>query len=186
MNREETILLLQTVGGKIAKEFGFDNCIIGEDRQKGFWGERLTEYLEKENGECTKEIRWCSPDNPKNYVEFRFRFANPVLAIHTFERGDEGEHLASLEFSETIADWTHYDKERELPKWKQEEGKTTGHYVDYVKTGDFKNTETMLWGSKGMQYLELIQDRIEKEKQILLKNSEKEESLDDYELDERE
>ena len=46
MDRKETIKTLQNIGAKLAEEYGYYNVIIGEDRQKGFWGEKFTEYLE--------------------------------------------------------------------------------------------------------------------------------------------
>lgn len=80
MTRDDVINELQQLCSELAKEFGFNEMVVGEDRQKGIWGEKLTEWLEAKYGSCTKEIRWFSNDQ-KSYVEFWFRFASPVLSI---------------------------------------------------------------------------------------------------------
>ena len=130
MNRADTIEMLQIVAGKLAEKYGYAEA-------EG--GEHLTEYLEKQYGECTKEIKWRDPENSSNYVEFRFRFADPVICISTFEKGAARESLASMEFSDSVADWTHYDELRP-PKYQFERDKypdRKSHYVDWVHTGDF-------------------------------------------------
>ena len=138
MNREETILVLQKAAEHLARERGYADIEIGEDRQKGIWGEKLTKHLEEKFGSCTQEIKWLDPENRNNYVEFRFRFANPVISINTFDHGDKKQNMASIEYSDHFADWSHYDEDRILPTWKGGDGKKTGHFVDYVHTGDFE------------------------------------------------
>lgn len=172
MNREETIQILQKAAEELARKHGYTNLQIGEDRQKGIWGERLTEYLEKTYGECTKEIKWCDPDNSNNYVEFRFRFSDPVISMGTFDRGDQRQNMASLEYSDHFADWTHYDEERELPSYRQTEDKKTGHFVDYVHTGEFICSERQIWGDKGHDYEREIEGVIEKVKEKHSKDNE--------------
>lgn len=157
MNREETIEMLQEVGNALAKKYGYEDITIGEDRQKGFWGESMTEMLEQKYGECSKEVKWCDPANKDNYIQFRFRFANPVICRHTFSRGDEHESMASMEFSDAVADWTHYDELRPRSKSRPD---TLSHHVDWVNTGDFKCTDMQIWGDKGMDFFKELEEAI--------------------------
>ena len=152
MNREETILVLQKAAEHLARERGYTDIEIGEDRQKGIWGENLTKYLEEKFGSCTQEIKWRDPENRNNHVEFRFRFADPVISINTFDRGDKKQNMASIEYSDHYADWSHYDEDRILPTWRGGDGEKTGHFVDYVHTGDFEASERLIWGDKGHAY----------------------------------
>ena len=39
MNRQETIKTLQQIAADIAQEMGYTEMRVGEDRQKGIWGE---------------------------------------------------------------------------------------------------------------------------------------------------
>lgn len=161
MNRDETIKVLQKAGENLARSLGFTDIVIGEDRQKGIWGENLTKYLEEKYGSCTQEIKWQDSENRNNYVEFRFRFSDPVISINTFDRGDKKQNMASIEYSDHYADWSHYDEERVLPTWKGGDGKETGHFVDYVHTGDFEASERQIWGDKGHDYERKIENEIE-------------------------
>lgn len=79
--RSQVIKDLQTYASQLAEHYGFTEMEIGEDRQKGVWGEGFTSFLEKKYGECTKEVRWMDKNDPGNYVEFRFRFQNPCVCI---------------------------------------------------------------------------------------------------------
>ena len=47
MNRQETIKTLQQIAAEIAQEMGYTEMRVGEDRQKGVWGEGFTRYLEE-------------------------------------------------------------------------------------------------------------------------------------------
>lgn len=161
MNREETIKMLQVVGSRLAEKYGYSETIIGEDRQKGLWGEKLTKHLEEKFGSCTQEIKWRDPENQDNYVEFRFRFADPVISINTFDRGDKKQNMASIEYSDHFADWSHYDEDRILPTWRGGDGEKTGHFVDYIHTGDFEASERQIWGEKGNDYDREITEMIE-------------------------
>lgn len=167
MNREETIYVLQRTCEALARQRGYTDIEIGEDRQKGIWGENMTKYLEETYGSCTKEFRYQDPENSSNYVEFRFRFADPVIALHTFERGDDKEQLANIEYSDSHADWTHYDEDRILPTWKGGDGEKTGHFIDYVHTGEFRPTEYQLWGDKGYSYQQEILNAIQRTRDIM-------------------
>ena len=160
MTREETIQVLQKAAEHLAREHGYTDIEIGEDRQKGIWGENFTKYLEEKFGSCTQEIKWRDPENRNNYVEFRFRFSDPVISINTFDRGDKKQNMASIEYSDHFADWSHYDEDRILPTWKGGDGEKTGHFVDYVHTGDFEASERQIWGDKGHEYEREIEDMI--------------------------
>ena len=86
MNRQETIKTLQQIAADIAQEMGYTEMRVGEDRQKGIWGESFTRYLEETYGECTKEIKWFKPDAPEDLafgdnIEFSFRFSDPQVCI---------------------------------------------------------------------------------------------------------
>lgn len=99
MNREQAIKTLKSICSKMAEKYGYTEMVIGEDRQKGIWGTEFTKFLEmSEGGDCSTEIKWMKPGGEYGYVEFRFRFANPVIAIK-FRDSDQKETLASLEFT---------------------------------------------------------------------------------------
>lgn len=98
MNREQAIKVLKTICSKMAEKYGYTEMVIGQDRRKGIWGEKFTEFLEESiGGDCSTEIRWTKPGDEYSYVEFRFRFDNPVIAIK-FRDEDQIETLANLEF----------------------------------------------------------------------------------------
>lgn len=52
MNRQETIKTLQQIAADIAQEMGYTEMRVGEDRQKGIWGESFTRYLEETYRYC--------------------------------------------------------------------------------------------------------------------------------------
>lgn len=97
MNREEAIKTLKGIAAAVAEKYGYTEMCIGQDRQKGIWGEEFTKFLEESvGGDCSSEINWRKPGNEDDYVEFRFRFSNPCIAIRF--RENDRETLASLEF----------------------------------------------------------------------------------------
>lgn len=97
IGRENCIKKMQKIGAEVAKELGYTEMQVGEDRQKGLWGENLTAYLEKKYGECTENIRWYAPEKPEDYVEFDFRFSDPRITIR--KDGTTGA-LATIEASD--------------------------------------------------------------------------------------
>lgn len=113
MNRQDTIKTLQQIAAEIAQEMGYTEMKIGEDRQKGIWGESFTRYLEETYGECTKAIRWFKPDAPKDLafgdnIEFSFRFSDPQVCID--HRKTDGS-LANVEFSDWNSEiYNEYEK----------------------------------------------------------------------------
>jgi len=82
--RDELIKLMQLIANELASEFEFDEVNIGEDRQKGIWGEEFTYYLERTYGECTKDVTYKSSDK-LGRVNFRFRFVTPCISIKTYD-----------------------------------------------------------------------------------------------------
>ena len=129
MDRNDVIRTLQKIGAVLAEEHGFDNVDIGEDRQKGIWGEALTKKLEKECGPCTKEITWYGADRKEQHVQFRFRFANPRLCIRM-----PGEVLAELE----IGDYNYEEKKHD---------------------GNFHIAEGVFWKDDGAALLRMLIER---------------------------
>ena len=115
MNRQETIKTLQQIAADIAQEMGYTEMRVGEDRQKGIWGESFTRYLEETYGECTKEIKWFKPDAPEyltygDNIEFSFRFSSPQVCID--HRKTDGS-LAEVEFSDWNPEiYNGYEKEK--------------------------------------------------------------------------
>lgn len=118
MNRDETITGLKELGAKLAAGYKFQHINKGEDRQKGIWGEALTEQLEKEHGPCTEEIKWFG-DNPEEaYVKFDFRFSDPRLSVRL-----PGEVFASLELSDYVYETKQHDgnfRISEVMAWKED------------------------------------------------------------------
>lgn len=97
-DRNEAIRVIQTIASQMARKYGYTDMLKGKDRQKGIWGEEFTKFLEKEEkGDCSTVIRWLKPGNTEDYMEFRYRFSNPVIALRFHSNG--AECLASLEFS---------------------------------------------------------------------------------------
>ena len=108
MERNEAVALLQKIGGDIAKELGFGKCDVGEDRQKGIWGEKMTAYLEGKYGECSAKIVWHGGEPEKKKVEFNFRFATPRLEIRN------GNAYASIE----VSNYDYETKTYTLPEFE--------------------------------------------------------------------
>ena len=143
MNREQAIKTLKTICSQVAEKYGFTEMEIGQDRQKGIWGEKFTEFLEKTTGgDCSTEIKWRKPGNDYDRVEFRFRFDNPVISIR-FRDKEQRETLANLEFA----------TKRYVPDGVWEEDEPGGWH----KKGDTKYnkidvpcelTEVMMWNPK--------------------------------------
>lgn len=115
MERDEFVKAIQELGAKFAEWFGCDVMSIGEDRQKGIWGETMTRFLEEKHGACTEEIKWTKENEQEGYqteVEFRFRFANPCLSIRV--NTPQKEVLGSLEFSNWNKETQNHDGEYKL------------------------------------------------------------------------
>lgn len=129
MERSTVIAELQKLGSELALEYGCDTVQIGEDGKKGIYGEKFTELLEKEYGECTKEIKWM---NDAGYmIEFRFRFKTPCLSIR-YKNGVYGHVLAEIEIDQ---DWNCEERRCE---------------------GDFEIQEMMVWKEDGIVLLERL------------------------------
>lgn len=161
MNREDAIKALKVIASKMAKKYGYTEMNVGQDRQKGIWGEKFTEFLEKSiGGDCSTEIKWTKPGNNIGYVEFRFRFDNPVIAI-MFQDEEQRETLASLEFH----------TKRYVPNGLWEEDGPGGWH----KKGDIKYdkidipcelSEVMLWNPEvAKHYLKEMERMWKKESQ---------------------
>lgn len=141
MNRQQAIRTLQIIAGNFAKRCGYTQMQVSEDRQKGIWGERLTRYLEEKYGECTADIKWFKPGNDKDYVQFRFRFDNPVISIH-FRDETGRETLANLEF--TCSRYVDTGKVYEKDEGYYKKGDTKYERVDVP----CELNEVMLWNPK--------------------------------------
>lgn len=126
MDRNEVIKALQKIGANLAAEYGFDNVDATEDRQKGIWGEKFTEVLEKEYGPCSEEITWYGADRKEQHVQFRFRFGNPCLGILL-----PGEVFAELE----ISDYNYEEKKND---------------------GDFHIEQGIFWKDDGATLLRML------------------------------
>ena len=135
-NRSAFIEMLINYATNKANELGYDEVIIGEDRQKGFWGEGFTKYLEKTHGECTKEIEWRK--DKETYIWFRFRFESPCLAFHWEDDAQQG-YMIEFEFSDTILISTdrRYDKDGFIHK--------KGEVIKEFKEAPWYIAEVHLW-----------------------------------------
>lgn len=166
MNRDQAIKTLQLIGAEIAKEMGYTEMVIGEDRQKGVWGENFTKFLETEYGECTKEIKWFKENKPNNLsygdnIEFSFRFSSPQLIID--HRNVDGS-LASIELSD-FCHSAYIARENELKALSEEErGKKKEikeRYNPLVHTGEFRISEIQVFmgdDGKGLEYLDMLRN----------------------------
>ena len=164
MDREQAIKSLQIVGAEIAKDMGYTEMVIGEDRQKGVWREKFTRLLEAEYGECTSDIRWFKKNRPVNLnfgdnVEFKFRFENPKLLID--HRKVDGS-LASIELSD-FSDKAYAAMNKELDTLKGDETdkkeEIRNKYKNLIHTGKFKISEIQVFmgdDGKGLEYLDML------------------------------
>lgn len=170
MNRQDTIKTLQQIAAEIAQEMGYTEMRVGEDRQKGIWGEGFTRYLEETYVECTKEIRWFKPDAPKDLafgdnIEFSFRFSKPQICID--HRETDGA-LANVEFS----DWNNklyqeYEKEKssmeeQLGRELTKEEDATLEAKHPYRTGNFKPQYYQIFEGDDMQGMEFHNKILEK------------------------
>lgn len=167
MNRMEAIKTLQQMAASIAYNMGYTEMYIGEERQKGIWGENFTKFLEEKYGECTKTIKWFKPEFPVdmsygNNIEFSFRFSNPQICIDN--RVLDGS-LANVEFSDFNTKLFHEyknekdTKEEELGRFlTNEEDLLLQKKYPYL-TGDFKPREYQVFegdNGLGMKLLNIL------------------------------
>lgn len=134
MERATVIKNLLELGERLAKELGYECVEEAEDRQKGIWGEKAVEMLEKEHGECTKVVTWYKSEETRktDYIHFRFRFASPVLSIHKRTNKDL---CASVEYS----DFDCFTR---------------------TFTGNYEMHEYLVWGGKdGLALLNMLIER---------------------------
>lgn len=170
MNRQDTIKTLQQIAAEIAQEMGYTEMRVGENRQKGIWGEGFTRYPEETYVECTKEIRWFKPDAPKDLafgdnIEFSFRFSKPQICID--HREIDGA-LANVEFS----DWNNklyqeYEKEKssmeeQLGRELTKEEDATLEAKHPYRTGNFKPRYYQIFEGDDMQGMEFHNKILEK------------------------
>lgn len=99
MNREETVKYIKEVADRISNKYGFCLVSMGEDRQKGIWGEKMTQFLEGKYGDCSTKIIWYKDDDTRcnHHLEFRYRFSNPVLTLYNYNGNKEV--MGNIEFS---------------------------------------------------------------------------------------
>ena len=170
MNRQDTIKTLQQIAAEIAQEMGYTEMKIGEDRQKGIWGESFTRYLEETYGECTKAIRWFKPDAPKDLafgdnIEFSFRFSDPQVCID--HRKTDGS-LANVEFSDWNSEiYNEYEKEKSIMEeqlgrklTKEEEAPIEAKHP--YRTGNFRPKEYQVFENDKMQGMGFLNRILEK------------------------
>lgn len=97
MERKEFIKEICFFASKKAQELGFSNVKKGSDRQKGVWGEKFTEFLEREyKGDCSSEMVFYG-DDEQTFVGTRFRFASPCVYYRWYI--DDEECLVEFEFT---------------------------------------------------------------------------------------
>ena len=136
MTRDELIHEMRQAGARIAKKYGLDTMQVGQDRQKGIWGEGLTRYLEQKDGPCDFFVNWTNGVDKYPCVEFDFRFATPRLGMRD-ATGNVGA------FVEVDYPWDSEAKDRD-------------------RTKPFEITEVMYWKPKrgGSVYLREILSRV--------------------------
>ena len=166
MNRDQAIKTLQLIGAEIAKEMGYTEMVIGEDRQKGIWGENFTRFLEEKYGDCTKVIKWFKENKPVdlNYgdnIEFSFRVSSPQLIID--HRNVDGS-FASIELSDFCTK-AYNAKVKELKSLGEEEcdkeKEIEDRYKSLVNTGEFRISNIQVFmgdDGKGLEYLDMLRN----------------------------
>ena len=101
MNRKELIKTCHLIIKDLCDKYGYSFLVTREDREKGLWGHKFTEFLEKEYGECTHEFCvFKNKDDKSSHFEFRFRFDSPCISFYFHEEKDgrSVESLAEIEF----------------------------------------------------------------------------------------
>ena len=135
--RAEFIAKVRRFAEHLASESEFDcgRVTVGEDRQKGIWGEGMTKWLEERcGGDCSTNITWDGGDEkivskydkkptPKRQVNLRFRFDSPCVAVEL----DYRKTFAELQFSDSV---------------KNDDG-------EFEHTGNFALHEVIAWGYHG-------------------------------------
>lgn len=139
-SRELVIANMLAYAKDLAEALGCDQVKEREDRQKGIWGERMTEVIEKEHGQCTKEITYYHGEGmERTVVQFRFRFANPIVSLST----NGGLVFASVEVGEQY----YRMPDGELPK--DENGRKL-----FLGDGYFRPNEFQCWGLGSIEHLQ--------------------------------
>lgn len=117
MTREDFLKKLIDFSSQKAKELGYNEIDRRENRQKGIWDPAFTDFLEKlVGGDCASEIVWWSSDKKFCYIEFRFRFENPCVAIKWDVDGYEC--LVEFQFSnrKLVETGEYYNEDSSLHK----------------------------------------------------------------------
>ena len=133
--RAEFIAKVRRFAEHLAKEYNCDRVTVGEDRQKGVWGEGMTKWLEEKcGGDCSTNITWdggeekivskyITKPQPERRVELRFRFDSPCVGVEL----DYRKMFAELQFSDSM---------------RNGDG-------EFEHTGYFVLHETHAWGAHG-------------------------------------
>lgn len=141
ISRDDFIKSLKSFMIKKAEELNLTVFEQGEDRQKGVWGEKFTEFLEKQvGGDCATTIIIRDENDRRRYLEFRFIFSNPCIAYNWYE--GNSQCMVSFEFSNT--EYVDSDEVYENDGMFHKKG-------DKIKkeiTVDWKIIQVMLFGAK--------------------------------------
>lgn len=164
MNRKETIARLLMMGAEIAEQMGYTQMEIGEDREKGIWGEGFTEFLEKKYGECTKIVRWVRKEKQDftygDMVQFSFRFSNPQLMIDHRKVDGSMAKIELDDFNHEI--YQQYEKELESLSREDSQYFTKKQELEEkypCNTGNFNVKDIQVFmgdHGKGLCYLEKL------------------------------
>lgn len=101
MEKSDVFKQLQLIACNIAQKMGYSTLAISKRRHHNFWWSDFASFLDKQdNGYYSGDIKWCDSQNDNNYVEFRWRFGNPVVGVR-YRNSSDDEVLASLEFTNT-------------------------------------------------------------------------------------
>lgn len=133
-NRKSFLDMLINYAAMKAKELGYDEIIIDEDRLEGVWDEEFTKYLKKTYNKHPEEIEWHK--NNENYIEFKFQYQIPSL---TFVYKDETQQEGLIEFIfSDIITISNYPRKQKEVSW----------YIDEVhlwNPAQFKKLYTKLY-----------------------------------------
>ncbi len=139
MDRNNTIKTLHNIARTLAEEFGFNKC-NNEEFYEGIWT-GMKGMLEKDYGDLSgyKLYKGDEPNDDDGYIEFRYRFRSPCLAVHGRD-GDGNQTMAEIQLSDSRPVGGKYDLS--LPIGQR-----------FENTDDYRINEIMCWEAKSLKLL---------------------------------
>lgn len=138
MNRENTLKTLHKIAKTFANEFGFDKC-NNTEFYEGIW-KGMKVALEKDYGDISGYKLYKGDETGDDgYIEFRYRFRDPCLAIHRRDKNGN-QTMAEIQLSDAQPAGGKYDPN--LP---------IGQRFEY--TNEYRIKEIICWETESLNLL---------------------------------